>query len=249
MFWRKTRAAIDRFHPMHQLLISQQVLSTAQNPQGWAFLVESLTSHTALVKRPKWALPKRTLDVLVPLIQVLCQDVSPRGALGVTADLRGSCLPEKTGPRRQLPAWPPVRSAVEWYTVDPWLRLRADLRDGSVLDLTVVDRTRHRRVQKVSASGRHKTRDKTTQTQLVRVTRRFPSGVSGRRPAHAPPRWIKVKLRGGKRHAVTATGKLPGFPQGHEQVDRILGVAVEVFRWTPQTPGNRATGTPNRSAP
>jgi hypothetical protein len=233
MFWRRTREAIGQLHPMHQMLIWQRVLYTAQDRDGWVSLTRSFASHPTVVKRAKWSLPPRTMDVLVPLIGVLCQDLAPGGVLGVTADLRGPQLPEKAGPVRQLPVRPPVRSATEWMVVDQWLRLRANLRDGSVLEIAVVDRIRNRRVTKRSRSGKIKTKPKAKGVQLIRVTRTLPRGVAGRRPAHPPPRWIRVKLRAGRRQALTAIGRLNGLPTGPEQVHHILAVVAEPFRWTP----------------
>jgi hypothetical protein len=241
MFWRQTRAEIDRFHPIHQVLIWQRILSTAQDARGWLSLFESLSGHNARVRRAKWALPPRTLDVLVPLVEVLCQDVSATGVVRVTADLRGSTIREKIGTPRRLPARPPVRSASEWFTIDPWLHIKADLSDGSVLDLLVVDRIRHRQVRKTSASGRSKTKTKHKAIQLIKVRRTMAKDAVVCRPNTRPPGWIRVSVREGRqgrRTAVTATAKAPEIPRGADQVGRILGVMVEVFRWTRPVPRN-----------
>jgi hypothetical protein len=139
------------------------------------------------------------MDVLVPLIQILCQDVSPTGVLAVAADLRGPGLPEKAGPRRELPVRRPIRGVAEWYVFDTWLRLRADLHDGSVLELAVTDRIRNRQIRKVSRSGRHKSKMKHKRVQLIRVTRILPKGLCGSRPASPPPPWIRVRLGHGGR--------------------------------------------------
>lgn len=232
MFWRKTRAAIERFHPLHQSLIWHRGLSAQQYPHGWAALAASLAQHERVVRRAKWQLPPRTVDVLAPLLQILCEDMAPGGVLGITADLRGSGLAEKVGPKRRLPVRHPVLSATEWFSTDPWLRLQAGLRDGSVLRITVVDRIRHRMVVKRSRSGRQKTKMKHRETQLIKVVRTLPRGVGGARPATAPPYWIKVGLRDRKRRTIVATGRIPLPHRGDEQVDRILTAVAEVFRWT-----------------
>lgn len=242
MFWRRQRTAIGNLHPMHQMVIWQRVLYTAQDRDGWISLARSLASHDTVVKRAKWALPPRTIDVVVPLIGVLCEDLAPGKTLGVTADLRGYRLPEKTGPSRELPVRPPVRSATEWLCVDPWLRLRASLRDGSVLEISVTDRIRHRRVTKRSRSGKLKTKTKLKEVQLIRVSRTLPRGVTGRRPAHPPPRWIGVKVRTGHKQALVAIGRLNGVPHAGEQVLRILTVVAEPIRWTPPAPGQPRRG-------
>lgn len=232
MFWRRTRAAIAGFHPLHQALIWHRGFSAGQRPVEWAALAASLAGHAAVVKRRKWALPPRTTDVLLPLIQILCQDVAPNGVLAVTADLRGPGAPGKAGPRRELRVSRPIRGATEWFVVDPWLRLRAQLHDGSVLELAVSDRIRHRHIRKTSRSGRYKTKTKHKQVQLVRATRVLPKGREARRPEHRPPPWIRVRLGHGKRSSLTASAKLRDPAAGYEEVHRILTVVAEPFRWT-----------------
>ena len=236
MFWRRSReaaAALDRMHPVHQLLVRHRVLSTAQNRAGWEALLASLGRHQAEVPGRRWALPPRTFEVLVPLLDLLCQDLDARGVLSVTADLRG---PRDATGRRGLPVRPPVRSATEWWTVDPWLTLNARLGDGSVLRVSVVDRVRHREVVKRSRSGKTKTKRKTKEVQVIRVSRALPRGARGQRPASRPPQWMRVRVRDGARVAVAATAKLNRLPRGPEQVDSILLVAAEPFRWTERRP-------------
>jgi hypothetical protein len=233
MFWRKTRAAIEKFQPMHQMVVLHRVLYTTQDRNGWAAILHSMHGHDAVVKRAKWALPPRTFGVVVPLVGVVMQDVPATGAVAITADLRGSSLPEKTGPRQELPVRRPVRSATLWYEVDPWLRVRAALRDGSTIDVSVTDRIRYRRVHKVNPRGKHKTRTKTKEVQLIRVTRALPKGVAGRRPPTRPPSWMRVKMRSGRREQLTVTGRLDRIPSGPQQVHVILSVMAETFRWSP----------------
>jgi hypothetical protein len=233
MFWRKTKAAIASFHPLHQALISHHTVNVALDRAGWMELVASLSRHNGLVRRRKWALPPRTLDVLVPLVQILTEDMPPGAPLAVAADLRGRKPAEKKGPRQKIPVRPPVRSATEWWITDPWLWVHAPLRDGSELRLTVVDRIRHRRMTKRSRSGKYKIKTKTKETQLVRVSRTLPRGFAGQRPGTAPPPWITVRIRDRKRRSLTASAKLPTVPRSSEQVQHILTVVTETFRWTP----------------
>lgn len=242
MFWRQTKAAIASFHPLHQTLISHHTINVALDTAGWAALIASLAQHNALVKRRKWALPPRTLDVLVPLVQIISEDMAPGTPLAVAADLRGGKVPEKAGPHRRLAVRPPVRAATEWFVTDPWLWAQAPLRDGSVLGLRVVDRIRYRQVNKRSRSGKYKTKRKAKEKQLIRVTRTLPRGTAGSRPGTPPPKWIQVRVRDGKRRSVTATAKLPMVPWASEQVQHILTVTTELFRWTPPgtvRPGRR----------
>ncbi len=235
MFWGKQKAAIAGFHPLHQALVWQRGFSATQPADGWAALIESLHRHAGLVRRGKWALPPRTLDVLVPLILELCSDLGPEGTLTVATDLRGRDVPGKTGPKRDLPVRAPVRSATETLTVDPWLRVRAELRDGSILELLVVDRERERRIAKRNPRGKYKAKRKSKATQVIKVRRRLAKGGESRVPEVPPPAWIGVFVREGERRSVLATAKLHQIPRsGQEQVDRILTVATEPFRWTPR---------------
>jgi hypothetical protein len=233
MFWRKQKAAIAGFHPLHQALIHERAFSATQPAAGWEALAASLHRHAGLVTRQKWALPPRMLEVIVPLIAEICTDLGRRDSLTVTADLRGHEAPGKSHPPRDLPVRPPVKSATDTWTVDPWLRLRADLRDGSVLEVLVVDRLRTRRVTKRNPRGKTKIKRKTKQIQIIKVRRKLPPGVPGQRPASRPPSWIRTVVRDGPRRSVTAAAKVDRRPQSHhEQVDWILAVATEPFRWS-----------------
>jgi hypothetical protein len=231
MFWRKTREAIGRFHPLHQGLIWERTLSAALSPADWAVLFASMSQHDALVKRRKWRLPDRALTVLVPLVRVLSEDVAPNGALAVLADLRGPEVPGKAGPSRDLPVHRPVRSVKEWFVYDSWLQVRADLRDGSVLELTVADRIRHRRIHKVNPRGKHKRKTKTKVVQRISATRVLPKGSAIRQPAVPPPGWIRMRVRTDKRPVLRATAKVS--PDAMEQTEQVLTVTAELFRWTP----------------
>jgi hypothetical protein len=238
MFWREQKAALAGFHPLHQALVHERGFAATQPAVGWAALVDSLYRHAGLVKRRKWALPARTLDVVVPLIIELCSDLGPKGTLTVTADLRGRDVPGKTGPERQLVVRPPIKSATEAWAVDPWLRLRGELRDGSILEILVVDRERKRSIRKRNPRGKIKWKRKSKLVQTIKVRRRLPAGVVSRVPATPPPPWIAAFVREGERRSVLAAAKLTRMPKsGQEQVDRILSVATEPFRWTAQNRG------------
>ena len=239
MFWRKTRAAIERFHPLHQGLIWQRSASATLPAGEWTALVASLSQHAGAVKRRKWRLPDRTVTVLVPLIRVLCEDVAPDGVIGVTADLRGPKAPGKAGPSRNLPVKRPVRKITEWFALDPWLMARAELRDGSVLELTVTDRVRFRRIHKVNPRGKHKTKTKTKTVQRITARRTLPPGMDVRRPDTPPPPWIAVRTKPGKRTVISATMKAGPAPAEVDQVQWILAVATEPFRWTPRAGARR----------
>ena len=234
MFWRKQKAALAGFPLPHQALVWERQFSATQPLAAWIELTGSLQRHNGLVRRAKWALPPRTLDVLVPLLLEVCSDLAPKGMLTVTADLRGRDAPDKSRPPRDLRVFPPIQSATQRLTVDPWLHLRGELRDGSTMEILVVDRHRVRSVTKRSRSGKLKTKRKHKLVQSIKVRRRLPRGVDGTRPAAPPPPWIRASVRDGNRRSVRAWAKLDRLPQdGTEQVDLILRVATEPFRWTP----------------
>lgn len=234
MFWRKTKAAIAEFHPLHQKLIWEHTLSATLPTSEWSALVASLSRHNEAVHRRKWRLPARTETVLVPLIRVLCEDVGPDGALGINADLRGHSVPGKAGPQQQLPAQRPIRKLVQWWVQDPWLRVRSQLRDGSVLEFGVVDVVRHRRVSKTSRSGKYKTKSKTKAVQRIFTTRALAKGQPAAQPAGAPPPWIRVKVKPGPKTVIRASAKVP-LPAERDQLGAIMTVATELFRWTGPT--------------
>jgi hypothetical protein len=238
MFWRKQKAAIERFHPLHKALTLEKGFSVSLRRDDWEPVIQSLARHHAEVRRRKWQLSQRVPAVLVPLLRVLAADMRPDGVLSVAADLRGSGVGGKTGPQQNMPVQRPVISMQQWYAVDPWLRVRAELRDGSVLELAVTDRVRYRRRKKRNPRGKVKIKTKTKTTQLVQVTRRLGKDAVVQRPASPPPRWIRVQVKQGKRLVIRANGKLRGAQEGKAMFDRILDVSTEPFRWTP--PGSAA---------
>ncbi|WP_245679674.1 hypothetical protein [Actinomadura hibisca] len=242
MFWRKQRAAMEAFHPLHQALIHERAFSVTMPPAEWRRLLDSLAAQRETVRRRKWQPHERAHIVLVPLLRVLLADMRPGGQLGVTADLRGPNLPEKRSQSHKYQGRRPVRSVTEWYTFDPWLRLRAELRDGSVLDIAVAERTRHRKIHKVNARGKHKWKTKTKAVHRVSVVRRLPRNAAPQRPATPPPPWLAVRVKDGERMVIKAGAKIAVGPRFREQdlPDHILTVAAEPFRWTAR---------PTRSAP
>lgn len=242
MFWRKAREAIGRFHPAHQQLTLDRTVSLSSPGREWNAVLASLSQHETTVKRRKWRLPSRAVNVLVPLIQVLSEDAGPNGMIGISADFRGPDLPGKAGPRHELPVRTrQVRKVTEWFVFDPWLQVRAELRDGSVLEIRVTDRTRHRKVHKVNARGKHKWKTKKKAIQRIDARRTLPKDAAPRRPAASPPRWINVRVKDGKRTTLNAVAKLRQVPQEQDQLQAILTVVTELFRWTtPETPRRTA---------
>jgi hypothetical protein len=241
MFWRNTRAAIGRFHPVHQQLTTERTVSLSSRPGEWASVLASLSQHEAAVKRRKWRLPARAVTVMVPLIHVLSEDAGAEGAVGIAADFRGPDVPGKAGPKHEVPAGGRVRKITEWFVLDPWLQARAELKDGSILEIKVTDRTRHRKLHVVNARNKHKWKTKKKAVQRIDVKRTLPRGADVRRPNAAPPGWITVRRKDGKRTVLSAIAKLGRVPEEQEQFPVILTVVTELFRWT-------AAASPRRSA-
>ncbi|MFI0409962.1 hypothetical protein [Actinomadura sp. 3N508] len=239
MFWRKQKAAIERFHPLHKALTLERGFTVSLRRDEWEPVIQSLARHRTEIRRRRWLLPNRVPGVLVPMLRVLASDMGPNGVLSVAADLRGAETPDKTGPRHDLPVQRPVLSLTQWYSMDPWLRMRAELRDGSVLELSVTDRVRFRRRRKRNPRGKIKIKTKSKTVHLVRVTRRLAKDTAVQRPGTPPPPWIKVRVRQGRRMIFRANAKLRGPLTEAELTDRVLHVSTEPFRWTP--PG-RAMG-------
>src|SRR5438874_2489874 len=96
MFGKKEKQAIAALPPLHQALITDHAIAVTQSPAQWSELFASLATHDISVH--KHPLPPRTLEVLVPLIRVLSQDVAPLAGIGVRADLRGPDAAGKVGP-------------------------------------------------------------------------------------------------------------------------------------------------------
>ncbi|QXJ24159.1 hypothetical protein AGRA3207_005424 [Actinomadura graeca] len=240
MFWRKQRAAIERFHPLHRALVLERGFTVSLYRDDWEPVIQSLAGHDQHVRRRKWAPPERAAGVVVPLLRVLAADMRPEGVLSVAADLRGTDVAEKNGPAHELPVQRPVLSVKQWYAVDPWLRVRAELRDGSVLELAVTERLRKRQIRKRNPRGKIKVKGKSKSVHLVRVTRRLPKGAAISRPGAPPPEWIKVQVRQGNRMVIRTNAKINGSRPDAQLTEGILLVSAEPFRWTP--PGTAAPG-------
>ncbi|WP_240487278.1 hypothetical protein [Actinomadura flavalba] len=240
MFFRKQRAALASFHPAHRQLIEQRTLSVTLRASDWQHVLASLSRQQTEIRRPKWGLPPRVRLVLVPLLRVLLADMRPDAHLGLTVDLRGPKAPGKEGAMVELQARRPVLKLQQWFSLDAWLSVRAELRDGSVLDLALADRVRYRRVKKRSSSGKTKFKTKTKTVQLLRVTRRLPKGAALRRPGGPPPRWVAVRVKDGARPVVRASAKLPEAPDDAALANVVLDLSTEVFRWAPPHTMRRA---------
>ncbi|NKZ07744.1 hypothetical protein [Actinomadura latina] len=241
MFWRKQKAAIARFHPLHTALTLEKGFSVSLRRDDWEPVIASLAGHGAQVRRRKWQLHQRVPGVLVPMLRVLAADMPPDGVLSVAADMRGSRVPEKNGPKQDLPSRPPVSGLKQWFAFDPWLRMRAELRDGSVLEVVVTDRVRNRSYRKRNPRGKVKLKSKAKTVQLVRVTRRLPKDAVVQRPPSPPPGWVRVQVKEGKRTVIRASGKFPGPREDLGMVELILQVSTEPFRWTQPSAAARRT--------
>ncbi|MWA06745.1 hypothetical protein F8568_041670 [Actinomadura sp. LD22] len=233
MFWRRQRAAIEEFHPLHRALVLEKWFSVSLPRDQWEPVIRSLAGHEAAVRRRKWRVTPRTSRVLVPMLRVLAADMPPEGLLSVALDLRGDNVPQKLTPARDVQVSRPILSMKEWFVFDPWLRMRAELRDGSVVELAVTDRIRHRKYKKRNPRGKVKYKHKTKTVQMISVARRLGKGASPRTPGTPPPRWIRARVKPGSRLTIRADAKLLGPLPDDELRERILQVSTEPFRWTP----------------
>lgn len=235
MFGRKKKAALAALPPQHRSLATDHYLAVAQTPTQWDELFASLAQHELLVR--KQPLPHRALEILLPIVKVLGQDVGPKGVIGVTADLRGPDAPGKVHPGRNLEPIPPVMKIDEQISWDPWLVVSADLRNGAHVDLTVVDITRIHKLRKRSQSGKTKTKTKTKVSQRITVTLKTARDAAVVPPPPSPAtNWIRVSARPkGNRQLVVAKAKYPvaPMPQPGWQLNIIMLTLAEVFRWVP----------------
>ncbi|MEV4257560.1 hypothetical protein AB0J52_30755 [Spirillospora sp. NPDC049652] len=245
MLWRKQRKALESLHPLHRQLVEERRFSATLPAAEWTALLASLAAHEQTITKRKWRLPDRTAMALVPMLRVLQEDMEPGAPLGVTTDLRGAVVPDKGGEIRPLRVRPPAVSGSEKFYTDPWFLARAELRDGSVLELAVVERVRQRRILKRSRSGKTKVKVKDKPVRVVRATRRLPKGMPVVRPAPAAPDWLAVRVQQKEngRTVLRASAKVAAHG-GPGTVEPILTVVGELFRWTPP---RKPAATPRRA--
>jgi hypothetical protein len=258
MFGRKDKKAIAALPQHHQALVSQQQLVASLRPAEWRELLTSLKNHGQVVR--KTALPPRSLDFVLPLLRILLEDVPADGYLGLRADLSGPEVPGKVGPEQQLPAnRPGVRKIEQTFAFDPWLALEAKLTNKAKLDLWVADVVRTRKIFKRSSSGKLKTKWKRKSTQRVRVRLSLPGSMAVSAPASGVPPWCRITMaREGDRivldarskYAVVVPERKGGIfsaakPQAAgapvpAQLNNVLLLLGEVFRWVPRTATTQA---------
>ncbi len=249
MFGHKEKAAIAALAPQHQALLNEATLAVTQSAAQWGELFTELAAPHPLIHRHH--LPPRTLDVVVPLIRVISQDVDPTAGIGVRLDLRGPDAAGKTGASRKLPAAGRVTKAEEAISWDPWFVVSAPLRNGAELEVSIVDVTRSRHLQKRSQSGKIKRKTKAKVTQRVVAKLTTAKDVIPVPPPPSPATgWLQVSAKPkGSRHVVLARGKypIPVAPAPGWQVTTVLLVLAEVFRWVPPAPDD--TDAPSPVAP
>ena len=238
MFGRKEKAALAGLSPQHQALAVDRQLIVTQNPSQWTQLFAALATHEQAVHRHP--LEPRVRGLLIPLVRALSEDVAPLGPIAVRADLRGHDAPGKVGPQHELPAHPPVLKLEEAISWDPWLMLEATLKDRSVLDLTAVDVTKIHKVRKRGSSGKTKIKTKTKTTQRLTGKLTLPRGHTYAVPTPSPATgWLQVTAKPkGDRNVIIARGKiaLPSIPQPGWQLNTLMLVIAELFRWVEPEP-------------
>lgn len=223
-----------QLHPLHRSLVQDHKVAATLTPAGWQQLIAALGTHQTVLPQRKFALPERVWTTFVPLLQVISQDVDPDGTIEVALDLTGPDAPGKAGPLAQ------VRPGVgERYQVDPWLRIRADLRDGSRLLLLLTTRVRLRTITRRNPRGKVKRKQRRRAVQMITVTRRLRAGSPLSHPATPPPAWIRVGIRTEPKVVLRAVAKRPQ-PLVQEEAPVVLAVMSELFRWTPPAPAQGA---------
>src|SRR5690349_11600072 len=146
MFGRKEKKALESLPPLHRQLVEQHQLTASQTPAQWNELMAGLLqNHTMVHKHP---LPPRTVELVIPLLRILTEDVPADGYLGLRLDMTGSGAPGKAGIDQEIPVQKPVRKCLQHHEFDPWLSLEARLTDKSKLDLWIADVVRVRRITK-----------------------------------------------------------------------------------------------------
>ena len=234
MLWGRARAAIRQLHPLHRSLVESRCLVATLPPGGWQELIAALGTHHTVLPQRKHGLPDRVWTTFVPLLQVLSQDVDPAGTIEVALDLRGPDAPGKSGPQVK------VRPGVgEKHQVDPWLRIRAKLRDGSRLQLVLTTRVRLRTITRRNPRGKVKRKQRQRALGVVTATRTLPAGCPLTRPPTPPPAWIRVGLRTEPKVVLRVAAKGPQ-PSVRDELQVVLAVMSELFRWTPAAPARGA---------
>lgn len=232
---RRSKRAVQQFHPAHQALIADQRLVAAFPGPEWLAFLASLATHDQHLRRP---LPPALTDTVIPLTRALSTDLHPAGALELSVDLRGD-VKEKWGQRVDLPLtqeqhWRGISKIRQKVSVDPWFALRARLRDKSVLEVSVVDTTVDRKVTKRGSSGKLKIKSKIRRLERVQVRLTLPPGRVVADPGGTPP-FIRIGVRqGGSHPAVSAKARFDlGAPPPIPYLHSLLLVVGEPFRWAP----------------
>jgi hypothetical protein len=179
------------------------------------------------------------------------RDVEPAAGIGVRVDLRGPEAPGKTGAGHELPVSGRVTKAEEFVSWDPWLVVGAPLRDGSHLELTVVDVVRTRKLRTRSQSGKIKWKQKAKVAQRISAKLTTAKGAVVTPPPPSPATsWLRMSAKPkGTRHLVVARGKYPIVSaRPGWQLTTIMLVVAEVFRWVEPTAEPGATADQTEAA-
>lgn len=252
MFGKKEKAAIAALHPQHQALLNDRALAITQSPEQWAQLFGALAVPNPAIRKRQ--LPPRMMDVVVPILRVISEDVERTDGIGVNLDLRGADAPGKTGPGQQLQAYGNISKLEQFISWDPWLVIDATLRDGSHLTFSIIDVVRTRKIRKRGQSGKIKWKTKSKVTQRVAAQLTLPKGRQAVPPAPSPATsWLAVSAKPkGNKVVVTARGKynIPPAPKPGWQVDTVLLVVAELFRWAAPPPEpSESAAAPSAGAP
>lgn len=191
--------------------------------------------------------PPELRRLLLPLLTLLREDTLADETVALTLDLRGLRADKKTADETVEAARlyrrgrydhdrrrDPYHKTRERRYVDPWLRARVRLADGSRLRLAVRTHVRHRRIRKQGLSGKYKTKHKHRVKHYIRVRLRAPKK---RYALHEAPAAEGVAVEDdGRRYAIyaehTPVAKYVGKPRATTRIlppEPLLSTVARAF--------------------
>jgi hypothetical protein len=140
-------------------------------------------------------LPDRRYEVAHGLLSLLSKDMPPNAPLAIALEFKPHDHRTKFVREGRVGRW-----TVKYY-VDPWLKVRGRLADGTKFSVSMIEKIQRRRCQKVSASGKtkHKTKNKISSEAIVSLAfkiNRYPEASKAYQQAPQCiqlPAWAMIK--------------------------------------------------------
>lgn len=133
-------------------------------------------------------LPDRRYELLTQVLTRLQPDIASGEPVTVRLDFQPNVSDTKRIKEHKVGDW----DAKDY--VDPWLSLRVRLKDGSHLQLSMVERVRQRERFKRSASGKYKKKQKSKGSALIQVRLRVKPERHPRLEGLATRAWSAARL-------------------------------------------------------